>query len=115
MAGDYEDETGSQRRADDEPAGRDPLEHVRGISRVRSVQPILVPIFHEPPAPPPSKPRTEPAVGLRMVSWSAAARKPQMATMSDLGKNGTRGGTPTVARNPKFAVDDPKPTSKTKN
>ncbi len=108
MAGEDEHETLVRNTVADEGDGDSPA-NVRGIARVLSVQSVLVPMFREPVEPPPPKPKGEPAVRLQTVNWSPAPRKAQMATMSDLGKNGTRGGTPTVARNPKPDPDADKP------
>lgn len=82
-----------------EPAGQneeDSTASVQGFKRVSSVKTVFVPIQHDPP-PDIAPTRAVPSVQLRMVAWQPPKRPAGMATMSDLARRGTQGGTPTVA------------------
>lgn len=90
---------------DDQPLHREPIAQndddssapLRGMQRVSSVKTVFKAIHHDPPPDVPP-PRGEPAVQLRMVAWQPPKRSAPMATMSDLARRGTQGGTPTVAQ-----------------
>lgn len=86
-------------RVEDPESDVDPVAGFAQVQRVASVHTVLTPVHHDPPVPAKAQKGN---VTLTLVPTTPRPTRSAMATMSDLGKAGTRGGYPQhVAKNRK--------------